>query len=110
LSGPVEVNLNEWLTLIILDTQWWLHLFDKPEEESDCEAKDPTEIITQLEDILHRNGHKRVLVVGHHPMYSYGTHGGYSPPRLHLFPLTALHKSLYVPLRWLVRFIPYTVK
>jgi hypothetical protein len=70
--GPVEVNLNEWLTLVILDTQWWLHPFDKPEAESDCEAKDASGLIIQLEDILHRNGHKRILVVGHHPMYSYG--------------------------------------
>jgi hypothetical protein len=96
--GPVEVNLTEWLTLIILDTQWWLHPFDKPSAESDCEAKDPSEIITQLEDILHRNQHKRILVVGHHPMYSYGKHGGYTPAKLHLFPLTALHNSLYIPL------------
>jgi hypothetical protein len=96
--GPVEVSLNEWLTLVILDTQWWLHPFDKPGVESDCEAKDASGLILQLEDILHRNGHKQVLVVGHHPMYSYGEHGGYSPTRLHLFPLTALHPSLYVPL------------
>jgi hypothetical protein len=96
--GPVEINLNEWLTLVILDTQWWLHPYDKPEAESDCETQDASGLVIQLEDILHRNAHKRILVVGHHPMYSYGEHGGYSPAKLHLFPLTALHPSLYVPL------------
>jgi hypothetical protein len=47
-----------------------------------------TALIRQLE----------VIVAGRHPMYSYGRRGGYSPVRVHLFPLTDLHPSLLVPL------------
>jgi hypothetical protein len=96
--GPVEVPLSEQVTLVVIDTQWWLHPWDKPDETSDCEAKEAAELFMQLEDILERNRHKRVIVAGHHPMYTYGRHGGYSPARVHLFPLTDVHPSLYVPL------------
>ncbi|MBD0259710.1 MAG: metallophosphoesterase, partial [Cytophagales bacterium] len=96
--GPVEVPLSEQVTLVVLDTQWWLHPWDKPGEESDCEAKEAMEVSLQLDDILARNRHKRVIVAGHHPLYSYGRRGGYRPARVHLFPLTDLHPALYVPL------------
>ncbi|MBC7920265.1 MAG: metallophosphoesterase [Ferruginibacter sp.] len=96
--GPVEVSLSEMVTLVVLDTQWFLHPWDKPGEESDCEAKDPAALIVQLDDILARNRHKQVIVVAHHPMYTYGPHGGYSTWKQHLFPLTDLHPSLYLPL------------
>ncbi len=96
--GPVEVPLSEQVTLVVLDTQWWLHPWDKPGEESDCETKEAMEVYLQLDDILARNRHKRVIVAGHHPLYSYGRPGGYRPARVHLFPLTDLHPALYVPL------------
>jgi hypothetical protein len=96
--GPVEVPLSEQVTLVVLDTQWWLHPWDKPGEESDCEAKEAMDVSLQLDDILARNRHKRVIVAGHHPLYSYGRPGGYRPARVHLFPLTDLHPGLYVPL------------
>ncbi len=96
--GPVEVPLNEGVTLVVIDTQWWLHPWDKPDEASDCEAKEAAEVFMQLEDILERNRHKRVIVAGHHPVYSHGRPGGNSPARVHLFPLTDLHPALYVPL------------
>jgi hypothetical protein len=96
--GPVEVSLNEALTLVILDTQWWLHPWDKPGLESDCEAKDPAAIVVQLDDILSRNRHKQVIVAAHHPMYTYGEHGGYSTWKQHIFPLADLNKNLLIPL------------
>ena len=96
--APVEVPLTNQITLVVLNTQWWLHPWEKPAADSDCEVKDATELITQLEDILRRNQHKKIIVTGHHPMYSYGESGGYRPAKLHLFPLTDLNPNLYVPL------------
>lgn len=95
--GPVEISLNDKIVLVVLDTQWWLHPWDKPGEESDCEFKDPASIVVQLEDILHRNRNKKMMFAAHHPMYSYGTHGGYSVFRQHLFPLTDFIHWLYIP-------------
>lgn len=96
--GPVEVSLNEQLTLVLFDSQWFLHPWDKPGEESSCEVKDLASFLTAMEDALERNRNRQVVVIGHHPMYSHGEHGGYFTLKDHLFPLTAANKSLYVPL------------
>ncbi|NVO32285.1 metallophosphoesterase family protein [Hymenobacter lapidiphilus] len=73
--GPVEINLDATHTLVMLDTQWWLHAWDKPGDESACDAKDPAAVVVQLDDILSRNQGRHVLVAGHHPLFSsgYGT-------------------------------------
>ena len=56
--GPVEVNLGPDVTVVIFDSQWWLHPYDKPGIESDCAVKTTEELITQLEDIMARNAKK----------------------------------------------------
>lgn len=97
--GPVEVNLSEDLVLVIIDSQWWLHSWEKPQgENSLCDTKDIKEVIASLEDILQRNDGKQVVVVAHHPIYTYGEHGGVSRLKDHLFPLTNAAKGLYLPL------------
>ncbi|GAB3890529.1 BamA/TamA family outer membrane protein [Spirosoma agri] len=96
--GPVEVRLSDSLTLVLMDTQYWLHPWDKPGADSDCGAKTLPEFLTQLDDILYRNRHRQVVVAGHHPMYSHGEHGGHYTLKDHLFPLTNIRKWLYVPL------------
>ncbi len=97
--GPKEVKISKNLTLIALDTQWWLHQFEKgPITTGDCKYTTPKEITNQLKDILDNNKDKDVLVIGHHPIYSYGEHGGYFSLKNHLFPLTNLNSKLYIPL------------
>lgn len=96
--GPVEVNLADSITLVVLDTQWFLHGWEKPGQESDCSGTESSAVIAQLEDILRRNHHKKVVVVSHHPMYSAGEHGGHTTFNDHLFPLTNLNPKLFIPL------------
>lgn len=97
--GPEEILLDEKLLLVVLDTQWWLHAYDKSKGEGDgCEADDEGTFILQLKDIFRKNQDKQIVVVGHHPLYSNGNHGGYYTFKDHLFPLTAVKKNLYIPL------------
>jgi Omp85 superfamily domain/Calcineurin-like phosphoesterase len=96
--GPVEVNLGNDVTLILFDSQWWLHPYDKPEIESDCNCKTKDELITQIGDIAARNSKKLVVLACHHPFKSNGMHGGYYTLKQHIFPLTDMKKSLYIPL------------
>jgi UDP-2,3-diacylglucosamine pyrophosphatase LpxH len=96
--GPVEVQLTDELTLIIVDTQWWLHPWDKPGRDSDCDAKTTNELLLELDDIIKRNEDKSIIVASHHPMFSYGSHGGRYTWRQHFFTLTDLNKKLYFPL------------
>ncbi len=96
--GPVEVSLGNDVTLIIFDSQWWLHPYDKPGIESDCDSKTNEEILTQIEDIVTRNSKKLVLLACHHPFKSNSVHGGYFTLKQHIFPFTEIKRNLYVPL------------
>jgi len=96
--GPVEIQLNEEITLIILDTQWLLHPWDKPRLDHGCEVGEYEDVFDLLEEMVRRNDRRKVLVAAHHPMYSYGMHGGVSNVKQHLFPLTDINENLYIPL------------
>ena len=96
--GPVEIPIDSMTVLVVLDTQWWIHTYDKPGIESDCPYKTEDEVLTQLEDILNRNFRKLVILATHHPFRSNGVHGGYFGLKQHIFPFTELRKNLYIPL------------
>lgn len=96
--GPEEIHLSDSLVLVIFDSQWWLHSFDKPGENSDCACKTKDELVARFKDIAYRNREKKILIASHHPFRSYGAHGGYYTFRQHLFPLTEFKSNLYIPL------------
>lgn len=96
--GPVEIELTDEITLIVVDTQWMLHPFAKPGITSDCENKTLDEVFDALEDALARNVHKHLIVAAHHPVYTYGPHGGIATLKQHIFPLTEAARYLYLPL------------
>ncbi len=96
--GPVEVSLGDHITLLIFDSQWWIHAYDKPGIESDCQCKTTDELVTLIEDIAARNAKKLLLLACHHPFKSKSIHGGFFPLKQHIFPFTDIRKKLYVPL------------
>ncbi|HEX5653476.1 MAG TPA: BamA/TamA family outer membrane protein [Chitinophagaceae bacterium] len=96
--GPEEISLGNDVTLIIFDSQWWIHPYEKPGIESDCRCKTNDELITQIEDIISRNSKKLVILACHHPFKSNSVHGGYFPLKSHIFPFTDIRKKLYIPL------------
>lgn len=95
--GPVLKNITDEVVLIMMDSQWWVHQYDKPGIESDCPYKTKTAVIAELEDMLVRNSKKLVILATHHPLKSNGIHGGYFPLKTYLFPLTDFRKNLYIP-------------
>jgi hypothetical protein len=104
---PVEIPLTGQSTLVILDTQWWLHpKDDRPGEEDDCECKNENQVVERLHDIMVRNQHKQVIVAAHHPMYTYGEHNGAATLKDHIFPFTHTQKNLYIPLPVLGSIMP----
>lgn len=97
--GPVEVNLKDNISIIILDTEWWLYKHERPYgENSPCNARNESELIAQLKDLVQKNKDRHTIVAMHHPLYSNGNHGGYFSFKEHIFPLTILRKNLYLPL------------
>jgi len=96
--GPVEVELNDQTTLIILNTQYFLHTWDKPGEDSFCESKSAVEALAEFTEIIKRNAGKHIVIAAHHPVYTYGEHHGKFAFKEHIFPLTEFHEKLFVPL------------
>ncbi|RYY56029.1 MAG: metallophosphoesterase [Chitinophagaceae bacterium] len=96
--GPVEVKISDDVVMIVMDSQWWLHAFDKPGVESDCDQKTPEQVLEELGDLLNDNLDKLIVFACHHPFKSNGVHGGYYTWKQHLFPFTELRQNLYIPL------------
>src|SRR6266487_1618000 len=106
--GTVEVSLTPDVTLVMFDTQWWIHPYDKPEIESDCDYKTKDEVLTQMDDIFSRNSKKLIILAGHHTFKSNGAHGGYFRLKQHIFPFTDINPKLYIPLPGLGSIYPIT--
>ena len=97
--GPVVLDLGERLRLIVLDTEWWLHRGPKPQHPtSSCAADSETEVLDALAEAIRSAGDRRVVVAGHHPLASGGTHGGRFSWVDHVFPLRAGKSWLWIPL------------
>lgn len=96
--GPVEISLTDKATLAIMDSQWPLHPWEKPGEESSCDCKTSADVLSALSDLYARNEGKRIILAAHHPVVTYGEHGGVFSVKDHIFPLTDLNPDLYVPL------------
>ena len=96
--GPVEIELNEEIVLILLDTEWFLYPWHKDEENQSCEYGSADEVYIALNDAILRNSHRKVIVAGHHPVHTYGEHGGNFSLKSHLFPLTEFASWAYLPL------------
>jgi hypothetical protein len=98
--GPVTVDLGQHARLIVLDTQWFLEVGQKPTPENNptgCAQTTDDQVLDALGAVLRESARAKraAIVVGHHPLRSHGPHGGYVSPRVHLFPLVMF--GSYVP-------------
>lgn len=96
--GPQEIAISDKVTLVVIDSQWWLHRFDKPTVRSGCECNTEAELLSVLEEIVSRNEEKLLVFAAHHPFITFGRHGGYYNLKQHIFPFTDLKPELYIPL------------
>ena len=96
--GPIAVNLGDDVTVIFFDSQWWIHPFDKPGIESDCDCKTKDELVSRIADLAGKNAKKLVILACHHPFRSNGVHGGFFTWKQHVFPFTDIFPNAYIPL------------
>lgn len=74
--GPVEVVLNDHLVVILIDTYWWVHKFDR--RFNKCGIENPGDVLIMIEDAIRRHYRdKHVVIAGHHSLKSYGNTSGY---------------------------------
>src|SRR5262245_20093938 len=83
--GPVVRDIGPRLRLVVLDTQWCLHPYDKPKHPtSPCSADSETEVLDALEEAIATAEDRYVVVAGHHPLATGGLHGGFFGWRDHI--------------------------
>lgn len=99
---PIEVvEISEQVVLIALDTEWYLTNWDKrPDINDKCDIKSRSKFLLELEDVIKDNRQKTTIIAMHHPMFSYGPHGGEYSFKKQFYP-----KKLPFPLPVLGTFI-----
>lgn len=95
---PRVLNVTDSTVIVFFNSEWWLFPQNNNTSEEECECKTKAEVLARLDEIRYNNSHKQIVLVSHHPFQSYGTHDGKYTFKDHLFPLTALHKDLFIPL------------
>lgn len=86
--GPVAVELTDDITLLVLDTEWWLS--DEAKSFGDTgsyELQEAGDFLNELEDLLYKHRKKHIIVAAHHPLFSNAKHAGRYPLRAHVKPL-----------------------
>ncbi len=97
--GPEYVDPSPHLRIVMIDTQWWLHDYNRPRDStSTCPNYTAAGVVNALNRQLLTAGDRHVVVAGHHPLASGGMHGGNIGLSTHLFPLRELRPWLYIPL------------
>ena len=85
---PLEkVEISDDIVLITIDTQWYLVNWNKhPNINDKCEIKDRGKFLEELEGLIKKNKDKTTILAMHHPMFTYGSHGGQFSFKQHIFP------------------------
>lgn len=96
--GPVAVELSNKVVTVFIDSQWFLFVHEKPGLGSTCVSKTTEEFATELGEIVAMHPNQLLIIVTHHPMYTFGVHGGDYGWKEHIFPFTAINPNLYIPL------------
>jgi hypothetical protein len=62
--GPVAVEVSDQVVLVLMDSQWFLHLHEKPGLESSCAARTIDEFTAELRQIVHEEDSTRPVTAG----------------------------------------------
>ncbi len=107
-GDPIEVELTDDITLLLIDSEWWLANWNGEKEiNEDCEAKSRADFAFLLQEAMKSNRRKELIVAMHHPIYSNGPHGGKFTFSEHIFPLRGINDNLYVPLPVIGSFVRF---
>lgn len=96
--GPVLLPVGRTVLLALLETDLWLR-DDLPGPE--CAYTSTDESLEGLRAALNENAageNRQVLVLAHHPLETYGRHGGHYSTKEKIFPATELWDPLFIPL------------
>jgi hypothetical protein len=105
--GPKEVEVGENLVVVVLNTQYWNHPYNKPAPvDALCKISSRADFLEELEDIISETRNRNLLIAGHFPMISSGEYSGRMSLKKHVFPFTDLDPNLWIPLPVVGSFYP----
>ncbi len=82
-----EVKVNDQLVIVVIDSEWYLANWNKhPTMNDNCEIKSRAKFWEEVEGVIKKNRDKTTLIALHHPMFSYGPHGGQFSLKQQLYP------------------------
>ena len=75
---PIEdIEIADDIVVIAIDSKWYLANWDKhPNMNDKCEIKSRAKFFEELESLIKKNRDKTTILALHHPMFTYGPHGG----------------------------------
>jgi hypothetical protein len=83
--GPWTFSVSPLLEVVVINSQWWNHPFEKPIPSTNtCEVADTDIFIEELEEVLDESKNKNILILSHFPLKSLGNYGGRFPLASHL--------------------------
>ncbi len=95
--GPISIELDDLTTLIIFNSQWFMHPHDRPvSPDTDCPIISEFDFWDELKDHLDDAEGKNVLLAAHHPIYSGGQYAGKKLSGYHAIPIIG---TMYVSYR-----------
>ncbi len=97
-GDPKAHSLIEGISLLTMDSHWFLNEKSRSGDQSVCEVKTPEEFIEKLQSEISNQSENTLIVASHHPPYTYAHHGGKFPIKDDIFPLTQKINWLYIPL------------
>lgn len=95
--GPFVELLTDSIVTVIYDSEFWLF----PHHDSARSkyiAQQKEQFLTILDSVAEEHREKKLLVMSHHPMRSYGEHSLRFSVTDHIFPLRKIWRGLYIPL------------
>lgn len=72
---PIEMRVSDEVTMVIIDSEWWLFPYAKENKAGDCNCGTEQSVLDKLTAIVKKNKNKTILLASHHPFQSYGKHG-----------------------------------
>ncbi|MEW5675627.1 metallophosphoesterase [Flavobacterium enshiense] len=82
-----NVNINDSIALIVVDSQWFLEDWDnQPTINDNCDIKTREKFFEEFESQINKNQNKTTIIAIHHPLMSNGPHGGQFSWEKQLYP------------------------
>lgn len=108
--GPAVLEMGGDVVLVVLDSYRWVRDLPNPKEKKRNPDMPEPEFQQELRQVMEKYKGKRIVMVAHHPLFTNGGHGGYSPFVDHLFPVRLVNKNAWVPLPVIGSILPLARK